>query len=115
LDKGDRNRHNTTASVRFRLAEDDFAACQLKDDDAAYLDWISAHSGGFVLNADRNPNAAFVVLHLAGCSSISGLPANGRSWTADYLKVCSDDRLSIERWCQQQVGTNPSSCGRCHP
>ena len=86
-----------------------------KDDDAGYLDWMSSHSGGFVLNANRTPNAAYVVLHLASCSSISGEPAKGRSWTADYLKVCADDRLSIERWCQQQVGATPSQCGRCHP
>ena len=86
-----------------------------KDDDAGYLDWMSSHSGGFVLNANRTPNAAYVVLHMASCSSISGEPAKGRSWTADYLKVCADDRLSIERWCQQQVGATPSQCGRCHP
>ena len=86
-----------------------------KDDDAGYLMWIATHPEGFVLNANRTPNAAYVVLHRAGCHTISHTPATGRFWTSSYLKACSDSRLEIERWVHAQTGTAPSSCGLCHP
>ena len=84
-------------------------------DDVGYLDWISSHPEGFVLNANRPPTAGYVVHHRATCRTISGDPANGRAWTADYLKVCSDEGAGIGRWVREATGGTPSHCGICHP
>lgn len=86
-----------------------------EDDDAGYLGWVSAHPHGYVLNAARSPSAAYVVLHRADCSTITGEPANGRSWTSELLKTCSDDPRTIESWVREQTGGVPQACDRCHP
>jgi Family of unknown function (DUF6308) len=36
-----------------------------RGDDASYLRWISDHPAGYVLNAERNPRAAYLKLHRA--------------------------------------------------
>ena len=105
-------RHGDTVLA---VAHESYDPADFRDDDAGYMAWITAHSNGFVLNANRPPSAGYVVLHRATCSTISGEPANGRSWTADYLKVCSDDRRTIESWVREQIGGTPKSCGTCHP
>jgi len=86
-----------------------------EDDDAGYLDWISSHPGGFVVNANRPPTAGYVVLHRATCRTVSGDPTNGRAWTADYLKACSENGASIGRWVREATGEVPSPCGICDP
>ena len=86
-----------------------------EDDDAGYAEWIATHPEGFVVNANRPPAAGDVVLHRATCWTISGVPTNGRTWTADYLKACSDDGASIGRWVREATGGMPSLCGMCHP
>jgi len=84
-------------------------------DDAGYLNWITTYPEGFVVNANRPPTAGYVVLHRATCRTISGDPANGRAWTADYLKACSENGASVGRWVRESTGGTPSLCGICHP
>lgn len=48
-----------------------------KDDDIGYLNWIAAHPAGSVLNANRTPNAAYVMLHRASRNTISRRPRQG--------------------------------------
>jgi hypothetical protein len=86
-----------------------------RDDDVGYLGWVSAHPKGYVLNAARSPSAAYVVLHRADCSTITGEPANGRSWTSQLLKACSDDPRTIENWVREKTGGMPKTCGMCNP
>lgn len=86
-----------------------------EDDDAGYVAWVASHPSGFVVNANRLPNASYVVLHRATCRTISGDPTKGRSWTSAYLKACSEDRHVIDRWVRTKTGTVPSTCGTCLP
>ena len=80
-----------------------------EDDDAGYLDWIATHPGRVRGERDRPPTAGYVVLHRAACRTISGAPTNGRVWTVDYLKACSDDGASIGRWVREATRWNSIS------
>jgi hypothetical protein len=83
------------------------------DDDQGYELWLIRNRRGWVLNAYREPTSAYLVLHAAECSTISGRPAKGDSWTRDYAKVCCSDRLTLEGWAQEQVGVSPQRCTHC--
>ena len=83
------------------------------DDDAGYQHWIGTHPTGWVLNTTRPPSASYLLLHHASCWTISGRPARGRSWTKDYVKVCSETRPECESWARSQTGGEPRACGHC--
>ena len=74
------------------------------DDDRGYELWLIRNRRGWVLNAYREPTAAYLVLHGAEYSTISGRQAKGDSWTRDYAKICCSDRLVLERWAQENIG-----------
>lgn len=82
------------------------------DDDQAYLDWIDRNPELFVINAERKPHAAYIRLHRATCQMISGVPANGRHWTKNYLKLVGT-REELETWAQESFNVEPWSCPRC--
>ena len=84
---------------------------QFVDDDAAYLDWLSGHPGGFVLNTGRSPSAAYLMLHRASCGTIRGMPARGAAFTRDYAKVCGD-RDELDAFARR-LGGEASACGLC--
>src|ERR1700746_2835087 len=81
------------------------------DNDPGYLDWLARHPDGFVINTGRTPSAAYLMLHRAGCGTISGAPARGTTFTGDYVKVCGggDD---LERFAHQ-LGAQARPCGLC--
>jgi hypothetical protein len=81
------------------------------DDDPGYLDWLAGHPDGFVINTGRTPTAAYLMLHRAGCGTISGRPARGTTFTGDYAKVCGD-RRELEEFADQLEGHAPP-CGLC--
>lgn len=86
------------------------------DDDAAYLRWVAAHPGGWVVNCHRRPSANYLVLHRATCGTITGVPARGRTWTeGDYAKVCSEDAAELSRWASGTVGGQLHPCPLCNP
>lgn len=86
------------------------------DDDAAYLNWLAANPHGFVLNAERNPNPGYLILHRAACKSISRSAEPPVRWTTGgYLKVCAATTSEIEDWCFAQTGGHPQPCGQCRP
>ena len=58
------------------------------DDDHGYLSWLHENPTGFVVNADRPPNASCLRLTRATCQTISGEPATGRAWTVTSTKAC---------------------------
>jgi hypothetical protein len=82
------------------------------DDDDGYLDWLVAHVDGFVINTERSPRPAYVMLHRASCRTISGDPARGLRWTHDYIKVCGD-RNELEEFARRQIGGAAKPCGLC--
>jgi hypothetical protein len=81
------------------------------DDDAAYLDWLAEHPDGFVINTGRRPSAAYLVLHRTSCSTISGTPARGSTFTGEYTKVCGDQKELDEF--ARDLGSAPAPCGLC--
>lgn len=84
-----------------------------KDDDGGYRDWLAQHQGSdsFVLNAERNPRATYLILHRATCHTISGEPARGTQWTHDFIKICGT-RAELEAFAGSMGGT-PQLCGHC--
>lgn len=85
---------------------------QFCDNDAAYLEWISANEQGFVLNTYRSPRPDYIRLHRATCHLIRGVPSNGARWTSTYVKVCGG-RSDLERWAASVVGGAIWECSRC--
>lgn len=85
-----------------------------KDDDSGYREWLADHQGpdSFVLNAERNPKPAYLILHRATCHTISGEPARGDQWTHDFIKVCGS-RAELESFARS-IGGRPQPCGHCH-
>lgn len=83
------------------------------DDENGYRAWLYAHPSGFVLNTDRRPRAAYLILHRATCETIA--PTPDRIWTGSYIKFCSDRREALEAWAKEKVGTWPRSCAQCEP
>jgi hypothetical protein len=82
------------------------------DDDTGYLDWISRNPDGFVVNTYRNPSPRYLALHRTTCRTITGSPARGRQWTADYIKVCGD-RAELESWATTQLHGQLQPCRLC--
>jgi hypothetical protein len=81
------------------------------DDDPGYLHWLARHPDGFVINTGRTPSAAYLMLHRAGCGTITGRPARGTTFTGDYAKVCGD-RQELEGFAHQ-LGGQAQPCGLC--
>ncbi len=81
------------------------------DDDDGYLRWLHENPSGYVVNADRPPNASYLRLHRANCRTISGEPATGRAWTATSTKACGS-RSDLESWARG-VGGEASACPTC--
>ena len=86
------------------------------DDDAGYEAWLHMHPRGFILNCERNPRAAYLMLHRAGCHTISGAPSAGVTWTAGgYIKVCADTLAELDSWAEGATSGLPQRCGTCAP
>ncbi len=61
---------------------------EFRNDDPAYLGWLDSNAG-YVINIQESLNPSDARLHHAGCYTIRGEPARGRTWTGPYIKVCS--------------------------
>lgn len=81
------------------------------DNDAAYLGWVADHPSDYVINADRNPSAAYLMLHRAGCHTITGVPARGSTFTREYSKICGN-RGELEAFAAE-LGGSVKLCGIC--
>ena len=84
--------------------------------DEAYLNWIDQHQHGFVVNAYRNLNPGYLMLHRASCGTISGTPAHGTTWTnGDFVKICAESAEDLRSWAQRKTAGTLTPCKRCHP
>jgi hypothetical protein len=82
------------------------------EDDEAYLHWIDQNRAGFVVNAQRQPTPAYLILHRATCAQIS--TATRTNWTSgQYIKICSANLDQLHIWAQHQVGGEIKPCGIC--
>lgn len=85
-------------------------------DDTGYQSWVRSNPRGFVLNCLRSPNLSDSRLHRADCHTVSGFPANGKTWTSgDYIKVCSGSATALQTWHRTRVGQDAQRCGVCQP
>jgi hypothetical protein len=83
-----------------------------RDNDEGYLTWLNDHPDDFVLNAGRRPRPTYLRLHRATCRTITGAPARGRRWTADYVKVCGG-RDELTAWAANEARGEAQSCPIC--
>ncbi len=82
------------------------------DEDDAYLHWVDQNPAGFVVNSQRRPVSAYLLLHRATCSHISS--ATRTNWTTDqYIKICSADVDQLHAWAQCEVGGDLKPCSFC--
>ena len=92
---------------------------EFRDDDAGYLAWIASNPDGFVLNVHRVPDASYVVLHRAGCGSISSERRVSGAYTArGYRKICVANAIELEAAARREGrsdGTPSKRCGLCCP
>jgi 5-methylcytosine-specific restriction protein A len=87
------------------------------DDDAGFVTWRDGHPGGYVVNHDREPRAAYLKLHRSGCRTIDGnAPPGGQgtNWTTAYAKTCSDSLAELVLWART-VGGPLEPCQVCSP
>lgn len=82
------------------------------DNDLGYQRWLEMHPDLYVLNAERTLRPSYLMLHRATCRTISGTPARGAQWTADYIKVCGP-RADLEAFARHDVGGTARACGLC--
>ncbi|WP_374558544.1 DGQHR domain-containing protein [Thermomonas sp.] len=86
--------------------------------DVAYLQWLSSHPDGFVLNRRRGKSDGYLVLHRAGCRLVSDAgdnPSGGFTERA-YVKVCSVDVGELREHAVaagRLDGTFTGHCSRC--
>jgi hypothetical protein len=82
-----------------------------RDEDEAFLDWISAHTHGYVVNANRIPKAGYLIVHTSTC------PHFDRSldirFTHEYVKVCSQDLHELVSWAENEIGGSLQQCSDC--
>jgi hypothetical protein len=82
-------------------------------DDDGFVSWRDTHPDGFVLNSEPNPTARYLPLHKASCRTLNGKPANGKRWTFNYIKVCSDSAADLLAWAATEAKGVPQQCGLC--
>jgi hypothetical protein len=84
-----------------------------EDDDAGYRGWLRSWPSGFVLNCNRHPTPDYLILHRAACRFITELDARMKTFTGDYIKVCSTDRRAVQQWARTQAGAETTDCSHC--
>lgn len=91
-------------------------------DDTAYLDWISKHRFGFVVNGHRALDSGYLVLHRVSCATISGYPGmdkNPGGFTERaYVKYCAEAREELASFLGGLTGNKQpfsKECGLCNP
>jgi hypothetical protein len=80
--------------------------------DAGYLDWLSKHPDGFVINTYVKPSHGYLRLHHASCPSISRLQQGATTFTdGQYSKICGG-RAELEEHARQ-LGGAAQPCPLC--
>jgi hypothetical protein len=88
-------------------------AAEFWADDAAYLDWLSSHPEGFVLNCEHQPKARYLKLHRSCCHWLH-IP-DVKSWTKPYMKVCATNMSALDQWAASRASASPDRCSTCKP
>jgi len=72
-----------------------------QNDDAIYMQWITDHPAGFVVNVPYHVASTPLVLHTATCSSIKAF-ASKNPTTGDYYKAWGMNRDELVTWANKQ-------------
>ncbi|MGE2835436.1 hypothetical protein [Mycobacterium sp. SMC-4] len=88
---------------------------EFRDDDDGYLQWLTGHPNGYVINIARNYSASGARLHLASCNEIKGTKYPGKALTGSYVKRCADDVHHLMQWASETVRREIQPCGTCRP
>lgn len=86
------------------------------DEDRAYLNWVTHHRTGFVLDCLRHPTKAHLKLHRATCPEIKQSGSKRTHWTTGrHMKGCAVDSAQLQAWALDQVGCEAGACPQCTP
>lgn len=86
------------------------------NDDRAYLNWVTHHRQGFVLEGRRRPKVGHLLLHRATCAGVRPAAAKRMHWTTGAkLKACSLDLDELRAWALEETGAGASPCDECLP
>ena len=89
--------------------------------DYEYLRWLAQNRFGFVVNTPRALDPDYMMLHRAGCNTISEYHGNaerGGFTEREYIKICANDIESLRAWVRQNGrpdGSFSSMCQHCDP
>jgi hypothetical protein len=83
---------------------------EFRDNDEAFLGWLAAHAGGYVINIGRS-EGGYARLHRADCGTITRRPP----LTGPYIKICSVSLAELGRWSEGRPAATVTGCGTCHP
>lgn len=83
---------------------------EFRDDDEAFLGWLAAHAGGYVINVGRSERG-YARLHRADCGTITRRPP----LTGPYIKICSVSLAELSRWSAGRPAVTVTGCATCHP
>ncbi len=94
------------------------SAIVFEGDDVGYLEWLSAHPEGYVLNTRRpNGDPDYIVLHRATCRHISRGTHRHGAWTErKYLKICAISLSELQSVAQRfgsRDGSFSKACSFC--
>ncbi|MGO9753415.1 MAG: hypothetical protein ACLP22_18275 [Solirubrobacteraceae bacterium] len=67
-----------------------------------------------MINVLRSLNPSTARLHLATCHTIR-IPTRGKSWTGQYVKLCSKYIHDLDAWAVEEFGAPFTRCGVCRP
>jgi len=94
-------------------------AVVFQEKEQAYLEWLSQHPHGYVVNSFSDPSEKYLVLHSAKCKAISKAKrgAHPDCFTGNgYIKVCAADLQELRAWIAE-LGFNDftKTCELCDP
>lgn len=91
---------------------------QFDRDDAAYLQWLRDHPGGYVLNTNHSLSPRLTVVHRASCATINDSSTTGHQsggfTERGYIKVYADDVELLRDWIAgKRDGGTTRVCKKC--
>jgi len=89
-----------------------------RDDEAGFREWMTRHSSGYVVNADRAlSDREATRLHRASCFTLEPGSGGGELQTETYVKVRSWNPRELDEWAQGNLGFGLRNlrCRHCNP
>ena len=90
-----------------------FMVTEFVNDDAGYLVWVNTHPHGYIANIDVAQQVLqYPMVHTTSHRLLSS--SNVGSYTShNYVKVCSTDLDSLEKWSQRKFNKALTKCRVC--